>query len=54
MSPKLRYALISTVLAGLLLALVSDIQGFPGGWIGYGAFLLGVFLLALKLHGKVD
>jgi hypothetical protein len=53
-APKLRYAVASTALGGIFFALVADMSKFPGGWIGYAAFLVGVFFLALYLHGKVD
>ena len=53
-SPRLRYAFISTALGGIFFALIGDMHKFPGGWVGYGGLLVGVFLLALYLHGKVD
>jgi hypothetical protein len=53
-SPKLRYAVISTVLGGVLFALVADMSRFPGGWLGFSAFLIGVFVLALHLYDRLD
>ena len=53
-SPKVRYAVLTTVLGGVLFALVADMNRFPGGWLGYGVFLVGVFLLALQLHDRLD
>jgi hypothetical protein len=51
---KLRYAAWTTALGGVAFALIADMQRFPGGWAGYGVFLVFVFLLALHLHDKLD
>lgn len=45
---------MSTGFGGLFFALVGDMNKFPGGWMGYGAFLAGVFALSLYLFDKVD
>jgi len=54
LSPRIRYAVASTVLAGVFFAFVGNPHKFPGEWFGYAGFLVCVFLLALFLHNKVD
>ena len=53
-SARLRYAVTSTALGGVLFALIADMDRFPGGWPGYGLFLVGVFVLAVYLYDRID
>jgi hypothetical protein len=51
---RFRDALISTVIAASLFAVFGNPSAFPGAWLGFAAFLAGVFLLALYLRGKLE
>jgi hypothetical protein len=51
---KILFAIASTALAAVFFAVVGDPHKFPGDWFGYIGFLVGVFVLAFFLHGKID
>ena len=53
-SPRIRYALISTALAAAFMALFGNPRKLPGEGLGFLGFLGVVFLVSLVLHGKVD
>jgi hypothetical protein len=51
---RLLYAAGSTAVAGLFFGLVGDINRFPFREVGFCAFLVLVFGVALALYGRVD
>jgi hypothetical protein len=53
-SPKIRFAVVTTAVGAVFFAVVGDPRKFPGEWFGYAGFLVGVFCLALYFHGKID
>jgi len=53
LKPAIRSAAISAVISALFLV-IGYPHNFPGGWFGFGGFVVAVFLLGLYLHDKVD
>jgi hypothetical protein len=54
MPARIRYALLSTALAAVFLALFGNPRRLPGEWLGFLGLLGVVFLISLVLYGKVD